>query len=380
MAVPSATAQLGRKIFFDVSLSGSGKMSCATCHSPQHAYGPPNDLAAQFGGRSLDVQGLRAVPSLRYVLNRTPRWFKQFQADPIERATETDSVPTGGFTRDGRFDTLRDQARAPLLAANEMANDSPAAVVDKLRVAPYEAEFRRVFGDQVFASTAQAFAKALEALERFELEDPSFHPYTSKFDRYQQGQLPLTPQESRGLQLFADPQKGNCAACHIAAPGADGSRPLFTDFSFSAVGAPRNKKLAANANPKFFDLGLCGPVRTDQADRVAYCGMFKTPSLRNVAARGVFMHNGVFTDLTDVVRFYAERDIHPEKWYPKMSDGTLQRYNDFPVALRGNIDVIDAPLDRKASDQPALNDAEIKDIVAFLQTLTDDDVHDKSVK
>ncbi|HEY2256192.1 MAG TPA: cytochrome-c peroxidase, partial [Variovorax sp.] len=75
--VRAQAAELGRAIFFDASLSASGKMSCASCHSPAHAYGPPNDLAVQLGGPGLDMPGLRSVPSLRYVLNRTPRWFKQ---------------------------------------------------------------------------------------------------------------------------------------------------------------------------------------------------------------------------------------------------------------------------------------------------------------
>ncbi|MGA7972332.1 MAG: cytochrome c peroxidase, partial [Pseudolabrys sp.] len=67
----SAMAELGKLIFFDPSLSSSGRMSCASCHSPQHAYGPPNDLPAMMGGPHLTRQGVRAVPSLRY-LERQP--------------------------------------------------------------------------------------------------------------------------------------------------------------------------------------------------------------------------------------------------------------------------------------------------------------------
>ena len=370
----SAEARLGREIFFDQHLSASGRMACATCHDPAHAYAPADARATALGGPALDRPGLRAVPSLRYVLARTPHWFKQFQANPLERLTETDSVPTGGFTRDGRFDTLHDQARAPLLAGEEMANASEAAVAGKLRQAAYADEFRRVFGAPALADDAQAFAKATLALERFQLEDPSFRPYSSRFDRYLRGEQALSAQEMRGFQAFADPARGNCAACHLVAPGADGSPPLFTDFSFSTLGAPRNPRLAANADPQHFDLGLCGPQRTDQRAQQAWCGMFKTPSLRNVASRGVFLHNGVFTRLEDVVRFYAERDIHPEKWYPRDTRGRIDRYNDLPRALRANIDVLDAPLDRKPGDKPALDDRDVADIVAFLGTLTDADV------
>ena len=73
-AVPlSAMARLGQKMFFDPSLSGSGRMSCSTCHDPGHAYAPANALPAQLGGSDLRLQGIRAVPSLTY-LERTPRF------------------------------------------------------------------------------------------------------------------------------------------------------------------------------------------------------------------------------------------------------------------------------------------------------------------
>ena len=130
----------------------------------------------------------------------------------------------------------------------------------------------------------------------------------------------------------------------------------------------------ANVLQTFYDLGVCGPARTDQAANRNYCGMFKTPTLRNVATRKAFMHNGVFTDLADAVRFYAGRDTQSAKWYPRKANGATDRYNDLPVEMRGNIDVIDAPLDRSAGERPALSEAEVQDIVAFLRTLTDADV------
>ena len=319
----TALAQLGRRLFFDTSLSASGKLACATCHDPRYAYGPSNGQPSQLGGPGLNLQGLRAVPSLRYVLSRTPRWSAPFHADPLESLTDTDSAPSGGFARDGRFDTLHEQARTPFLAANEMANPSVASIVAKIGKATYVNQFKRLFGSNILQKPQQAFARTLEALERFQLDDSSFHPYTSKFDRYLQGKGTLSAAEQRGLQLFTDPGKGNCAACHSATPGADGSPPLFTDFSFAALGVPRNSRLAANANPRFYDLGMCGPLRSDQAITSRYCGMFKTPTLRNVAARKIFMHNGVFTDLADVVRFYASRDSLAAAWYPRKADGLL---------------------------------------------------------
>ena len=118
----SLAAQVGRKMFFDTSLSGSGKQSCASCHDPDHAYGPPNDLSVQLGGVDLKAQGQRAVPSLRY-RDLTPAY-----ADLLDNPDGISAPgPGGGFTWDGRAATLADQARIPLLAANEMANASPDA-------------------------------------------------------------------------------------------------------------------------------------------------------------------------------------------------------------------------------------------------------------
>src|SRR6185437_6454588 len=113
---------LGKLVFMDPSLSASGKLSCASCHSPDHAYGPPNGKAVQLGGPNMNSPGARAVPSLRYVLNRTPIWYQEHPAGLLDRLTDKDLSPVGGFGWDGRFDTLEAQAAFPLLAPNEMAN------------------------------------------------------------------------------------------------------------------------------------------------------------------------------------------------------------------------------------------------------------------
>ncbi len=371
-----ALAELGRRLFFDPSLSASGRQSCASCHSPEHAYAPPNARSVQLGGAHVQTPGLRAVPSLRYTLARTPRWFREYQSDPVERLLETDSLPTGGFGWDGRFDTLREQAQFPLLAAVEMGNASVAAVAAKLRRAPYADCLRNLAGMDTMADDSALLRFALTAIERFELDDPSFAPYSSKFDRVLDGKADFSAAERRGLDLFNDPKRGNCASCHTSARGADGSRPLFTDFGFQALGVPRNPQIPANADPRYFDLGLCGPLRSDQPDPRT-CGFFKTPSLRNVATRGALFHNGRFHDLREALRFYVQRDLQPARWYAS-TRGKLQIYDDLPEALRVNVDVIDAPLDRKPGQQPAWSEADIDDVVAFLQTLSDDDARPAS--
>jgi cytochrome c peroxidase len=369
----SAQAQLGRQIFFDPTLSASGQLACASCHSPAQAYGPPDGAAVRLGGLARNRPGSRAVPSLRYVLNRTPVWSKPFVASPTERLLEAEEPATGGFGWDGRFDTLEAQAAFSLLAPNEMSNAGPAQVARRLAAAPYASQFRRVFGEAIFTDPQQAFARARQALAHFELEDPSFHPYSSKYDDYLAGRAQLTAQERRGLALFEDTNGGNCAACHPDRKGADGSHPLFTDFQFEALGVPRNREIAANADPGYYDQGLCGPLRADQASQMSECGLFKTPGLRNVAARRVFFHNGRFHTLKEALQFYVRRDTDAAQWYPHVG-GVVNKFDDLPRERRGNIDVTDAPLNRLAGQTPVWNDAQIDDVVAFLEALTDSDV------
>lgn len=377
----SPAAVLGKKIFFDPSLSASGKMACSTCHDPRYAYGPPNGLAVQYGGPDLKSPDYRAVPSLRYILNRIPMWTHVQATNPIERLTEANEVPAGGYTWDGRYNSLHAQAMFPFFSPVEMDNRSIAALARKLSHAPYAGEFRAAFGEDVFDHPVTAVRSATMALQQFELEDKSFHPYTSKFDLWLDGKAKLTPQELRGKELFDDPNGGNCASCHIDEPGANGAHPLFTDFQFEAVGVPRNNQIPWNANPHYYDLGLCGPFRKDAASRdPANCGLFRTPSLRNAAIRHVFFHNGRFHSLRQVLLFYMERDTNPGKWYPVGPDGKVEKFNDLPPQYRKNVDTTDAPLNRKPGQKPVWNAQQINDVIAFLKTLVDQDVVSKEAE
>jgi cytochrome c peroxidase len=341
-------------------------VACATCHDPRRAFGPPDDSPVQRGGRDGRRPGVRAVPSLTYTQNVPP--FTEHYFDD-EGDDGIDQGPAGGRTWDGRAQSAHDQARLPLFSPFEMANASMEAVVAKVRRAAYAAQFRDTFGDKVFDDQASAFKAVLMALETFQQSSSEFYPYSSKYDAWLRNETSLSGDELRGLAAFNDPAKGNCARCHPSGM-RQGAFPQFTDFGYAAVGAPRNRALPANADRRYYDLGLCGPLRTDLADRKEYCGLFRTPSLRNVATRRVFFHNGVFHRLEDVVRFYAERDTRPQKWYPLGKNGVTLKFDDLPVPYRDNVEPL-APFDRRIGDQPALSEADIKDIVVFLNTLTD---------
>ena len=391
----SFMAKLGRDIFFDTSLSSSGKMACASCHSPDHAYGPPNEGPVMLGGPDLTRPGVRAVPSLTY-LERQPDFSigpeKEDENDnaiPLAQQAEAGKaavrvekiatgtaqsaniVPQGGLFWDGRADTLQDQANGPMLDPREMDGGSVEIIAEKLRNAPYARKFVTLFGERVLKDTKLLFAEATFAVGRYQIEEPSFHPYTSKYDYWLEGKVHLSESEMRGLRLFNDPEKANCAGCHTSKPSRDRYPPLFTDFQYEALGGPRNLALADTRDPDFFDLGVCGPIRTSAADQTQFCGMFKTPTLRNTALRRSFFHNGIFHTLQEVMDFYNFRDTNPEKVYPLAPDGKVQKYNDIPPRYHANVDVADPPFNRHLGDEPAMTAQDEADIIAFLQTLND---------
>lgn len=359
----SPMAALGAKLFADASLSASGQLACASCHVPALAHA--GSTAVVSGGANLDQPGTRNAPSLRYI-DFTPAF------------SLAGDGPSGGFDRDGRAQTLAEQAHAPILSANEMANASAEDFSARLQRTSYVADFRAVFGQDVFADAGKVLDRATLALERYQIEDAQFHAYSSKYDAFLAGKATLADAELRGLALFNNPQKGNCAACHPSARGADGSAPLFTDFSYDNLGVPRNPDIAANADASFYDLGLCGPARTDlKAAHPELCGAFKVPTLRNIALTAPYFHNGRFATLREALQFYVQRDTNPERWYPLNADGSVNKFDDLPVPAAGeydyrrNVNTSEVPYDRKAGEAPRLSDAEIDDLIAFLNTLTD---------
>jgi cytochrome c peroxidase len=365
---PSAAAltALGRALFFDPALSASGSLACASCHDPTHAFASPDSRAVERGGPDRRQPGVRAVPSLMYEQNMPPFTEHFFDTDGDD---SVDQGPAGGTLWDGGAQSAHEQALVPLLSAFEMANSSTDAVVAKVARRPYAAQFRRAFGASVFDDRGRALKAVLLALETFEESPDEFYPYSSKYDAFLRGTASLTPAERRGLEAFNDPARGDCARCHPSAM-REAAFPQFTDFGFAALGAPRNPAIPANADPRFFDLGLCGPLRRDLAGRAEYCGLFRTPTLRNVARKRVFLHNGVFHSLKEVVRFYAERDTAPEKWYPRSASGVPMKFDDLPPEYRKNVDE-EPPFGRHAGEAPALTDEDVRDIVAFLNTLSD---------
>jgi cytochrome c peroxidase len=392
----SAIAEIGHAIFYDPRYSASGKLSCASCHDPARAYGPPTGSSVVMGGPDLNRQGARAVPSLAYLAHQpnfsigpepsgesdtpTPLSQRAAKAQNAVRATKTaDStaqsaaniVPQGGLFWDGRANTLEQQAMGPLFSSFEMDGGDIDTVAAKLRTAPYAQDFAQIFGPSVLTDPRLLVSEALFAVARYQMEEQSFHPYTSKYDAWLEGKARLTAAEMRGYLAFNDPAKGDCAACHLDLPGPDGTPPLFTDHQFEALGVPRNPAILANRDPHYHDLGICGPFRTDLAKQTLFCGMFLTPTLRNVATRQAFFHNGIYHTLRQVLDFYNFRDTDPARIYPRAAGGNVEKFNDLPKKYQGNVDTIDPPFNRHLGEAPAMTARDEKDIIAFLKTLTD---------
>ena len=393
----SAAALLGQKIFADTALSASGQQSCASCHVASSAFAEDASASAvdhgspvPLGGPGMNLTGFRNTPSLMYT-SLTPAFF-----------FDSDGGPNGGFFRDGRAATLAEQATMPFTSSFEMANADSAEVVARLKTRPYFAEFVALYGNTVVNDPDTALARMGSAVAAFESEEPSFNPFSSKFDAYQRGQAQFSAQELRGMALFNNATKGNCSACHPSTSANGSTPPMFTDFSYDNLGVPRNPLIPGNlatapdytpANSTdgvhtYYDLGVCGPFREGTANKSASCGQFKVPTLRNIAVTGPYFHNGRFATLKETIGFYVRRDTNPEEWYPANVDGTVTKFDDLPASYGGqfvvtpgvvgsdagyvgNVNTGEIPYNRVIGDTPALSTAEIDDVITFLCTLTD---------
>ncbi|WP_202901635.1 cytochrome-c peroxidase [Bryobacter aggregatus] len=250
-----ALVELGKKIFFDTRLSADNTLSCASCHNPSLGFADGRRLSLGVNQKT----GTRNAPSLlNSAYGRLHFW-------------------------DGRANSLEEQAGGPMSNTVEM-NQSHDVSVRKLSADPALASaFEQAFGSK--AIDIDRIRRALAAYERTLLSG------ASPFDRYRYGgdKSAMSAAAIRGLALFENPNKGNCAACHLIGP----KDALFTDHLFHNLGVG----LDEDGEPK--DLGRYEVTKRD-ADR----GAFKTPSLRNVALTAPYMHDGSIKSLRAVVDFY----------------------------------------------------------------------------
>ena len=321
---------LGKKIFFDSTLSNPIGQSCATCHMPKNGFADPEQLAVSRGANK-SMFGTRNAPTVTYAA-----------FTPFFHYNEADEVYVGGLFWDGRSATLHEQATNPFLTHHEMGNTDKKMVVERIKNAEYKDLFLYVFGPDAFDSVDLAFDNIALAIEEFE-ETAEVNPFTSKFDYYQKGLVQLTDQEMRGLEIFNDTVKAKCAACHPTTPDPHTNAVLFTDYTYDNIGLPINPHLIELNKDYKPDLGL-GAILKKPSEN----GKFKVPTLRNVAITAPYFHNGVFKTLEEVMDFYNARD-----------SGKFG-----PPEVKENVNTEELG-DLKLTEQ------EMSDVVAFMKTLTD---------
>jgi len=358
--------QVGKNLLFDSQLSTPPGQSCAACHSPETGFTGPDGVInagpAVYSGAIHTRFGNRKPPTAAYG-----------GESPVLYYDAVEGLWIGGMFWDGRAtgwtlgDPLAEQAMGPFLNPLEQNNPQIRLVVSRVAKSSYAALFEQVWGPgsldfkkDVYGSY-ERIARSIAAYER----SSEVNPYTSKYDYYLKGQATLTEQEARGLALFEG--KAMCSACHISQPGATGSPPLFTDFTYDNIGMPKNPMNPFYAAPPsvnpdgadWVDPGLGGfLMRAGYAADVylAEWGKHKVPTLRNVDQRPypgfvkAFGHNGFFKSLEEIVRFYNTRDVAGAGWPPP------------EVPMNVNTDEL---------GNLGLTADEEADLVAFMKTLSD---------
>ncbi len=251
---------LGRRLFFEPRLSASGKTSCATCHNPTTAFADSKAASVRDDG-SLTDRRAQSVLNAGYL--PTTMW-------------------------DGKYRTLEEQVFDTFRPNGDMGHHVDAAVSKISSDAGYQTAFKRAFG--LTEVTAKGLAEAIAQYER------SLTSGDSPFDRYlfKEERTALTADQVKGLQVFSS--RGGCLNCHdVFHPQFNplgGGTALFTDFRFHNLGV--GYKFG-----RFRDVGRFAITREP-----AEMGAFRTPSLRNVAERSPYMHDGSLKTLEEVVEFY----------------------------------------------------------------------------
>jgi cytochrome c peroxidase len=232
---------LGKQLFFDPRLSGDNTMSCATCHLPEKAFGDGLARSKGAGGKKLT----RNTPTLLNV---------GFHSS---------------FFWDGRAASLEDQALGPIQSPDEMNQDLEQLVKELASVPEYAKQFQGVFGRPV---NQHDIAKALAAFQR------TLVTRNSPLDRYLAGDKnALSSRAKEGIELFVG--AADCIRCH--------SGPLLSDGKYYRLGIGHGDQGRGAVTGKREELY-----------------QFRTPSLRDVARTGPYMHDGSLDTLYDVVQFY----------------------------------------------------------------------------
>jgi cytochrome c peroxidase len=339
---------LGAALFFDTNLSFNRTQSCATCHNPEHAFIDDRENAVA-GAVSLGDNGTslgdRNAPTAAYA-----------KFSPL--FTLSGAHPRGGQFLDGREDDLKGQAGGPPTNPIEMGMPDKAAVVARIEEnSDYVDAFKHLYGEAIFSDADVTYAAMAQSIAKFEKTE-TFAPFDSRYDRYLQGEYVMTSQEELGMALFFSEANTNCAACHQLNSQSEVAGETFSNYEFHNIGVPPNTDLYSADTPLAGGVIDDGLFRNPAASDEAHKGKFKTPTLRNVAVTGPYMHNGVFKELRTVIEFYDHM-------------GSGERPNNPETALAWRDPETNATVNLTDLSMPVLSDAKIDALVAFLKTLTD---------
>ncbi len=280
--------KLGKRLYFEKRLSLDNSISCASCHVPEKGFADPNQFSTGVGGN----KGGRQAPA---ILNR---------------------VFSAAQFWDGRAASLEEQALGPILNPVEMAMPSIHEVVERLRTDPsYVADFKASYPPDG-AITGENIAKAIASFERTILTG------SSPFDHFLAGdKTAMSESAQRGYAIFKDQKKGNCETCHVSFN--------FTDENYNNIGVG----IAAKKRD---------PGRYMVTNLEGHQGAFKTPTLREVARTGPYMHDGSLKTLEDVVALYVQgggknRWLSPKIKPLKLSKQEQADLVEFLKALSGEV-------------------------------------------
>jgi cytochrome c peroxidase len=363
----------GEALFFDTSLSRHGNQACASCHDPGRAFADPRSLSTGAGasiGSDGSSIGHRNAPSLTYIAatpvfnlqdttqtsvaaqHRTPTRITRKPADSIR----------GGFFWDGREPTLERQVLTPFINAREMGlfdlGELAERVAGNERYQPYVGAGAISAGQQ-----ARVLASIADSLAAY-LRSDTFNSFDSRYDRFVRGEINASATEMAGMGLFFSPGFTNCATCHQAGSTAYAPREPFTNHRYENIGTPINRTLLTRSDKgeDYRDAGLAlNPALGDTFDMDDVRGRVKVPSLRNVAVTAPYMHNGTFSELDTVMRFYNHfnESGHSGQINPETGQPWAEANNPDGVAtdkLRGGF---------------PLSDRQLAALSAFLRMLTD---------
>lgn len=350
-------AALGRALFNDTRMSRNGKVSCASCHNAGEQFQDGRKVGQGVGTgkrRTMPVMDASRSPFLFWDGRKDSVWSQALGPleDPAEHGANRAQLALlvrDHYAADYRkvFGALPDIGTAPL-DASPNGTDAESAAWSALPAAQRDA-INRVFAN--IGKSIAAYEKQVTYGE-------------SRFDKYVEatvtrdarGQQVLTPQEVRGLRAFMG--KGQCVTCH--------NGPMLTDYSFHNTGVPpsnpaqpdrgRADAIAKLVKDEFNCLGRYSDARPDQCGELQFLaagdasqvGAFRTPSLRNVAARAPYMHAGQFASLEEVVGHYASS----------------------PKAAIGHSELARPGETHAERQQIRLSEADVQDVAAFLRTLT----------